>query len=159
MTMTVAETFRNRVRVRVNGLLVRDRSILMVQLHSPVAGRHIWMPPGGGVRFGEPLLSALQREMVEETGIRVSVGPLWYLHEIIHKNVHAVEFYYLCRHEAGSLRTGTDPEYSESEQIITDAAFLPFDRLVEKDIYPAYLREGFVADYLEQEKRSFPRII
>ncbi len=157
--MTDADFFRNRVRIRVNGLLVRDHSILMVQLHSPVAGRLIWMPPGGGVRFGEQLSSALQREMLEETGIRVSAGPLWYLHEVIQGDVHAVEFYYMCNFEGGSLRTGTDPEFSESEQIIRDAAFLPLDRLKEEDVHPAYLRDGFEADYLEQEIRGFPKFI
>ncbi len=157
--MTSAGSYRNSVRVRVNGLLVREQSLLMVQLMSPVAGRLIWMPPGGGVQFGEPLADTLQREMAEETGLRVSAGPLWYLHEVIRGDVHAVEFYFLCDAIGGTLRTGQDPEYSVSDQIIREVAFLPFGRLDRDDIHPAYLRSGFVEDYLGNGGRVQPKFI
>ncbi len=157
--MTDTGSFRNTVRVRVNGLLVRDRSLLMVQLLSPVAGRLIWMPPGGGVSFGESLTATLQREMLEETGLQVAPGPLWYLHEVIHDDVHAIEFYYLCRKRGGSLHAGSDPEYAESEQIIRDAAFLPFERLDADDIHPSYLRDGFAEDFLGKGRPDFPKFI
>ncbi len=157
--MTSAGSYRNSVRVRVNGLLVREQSLLMVQLMSPVAYRLIWMPPGGGVQFGEPLADTLQREMAEETGLRVSAGPLWYLHEVIRGDVHAVEFYFLCDAIGGTLRTGQDPEYSVSDQIIREVAFLPFERLDRDDIHPAYLRSGFVEDYLGNGGRVQPKFI
>lgn len=119
----------------------------MVQLVSPVTRKLIWMPPGGGVQFGEKLEQALCREMKEETGLDVSAGPLWYLHEIRTDNIHAIEFYYMCRKVDGNLVTGRDPEHSSEDQILRDVGFIPLDRLNSPDIYPEYLRKGFVEDY------------
>lgn len=160
--MALPGLFGKMVRVRANGLLVENGGLLMVRLESPVTGGMIWMPPGGGVRFGEPLIHALEREMKEETGIDVAPGPLWYLHEVIHPEVHAIEFYYLCKKKGGALRTGSDPEYPEEEQIIRDAAFLPVERLDREDVHPVYVRRGFARDhrnYLAGESMTLPKII
>ncbi len=157
--MADAGSFRNTVRIRVNGLLVLDRSLLMVHLMSPVAGRLIWMPPGGGVQFGESLTTTLQREMLEETGIQVTPGPLWYLNEVIHDDVHAMEFYFLCEQVGGTLRTGSDPEYSDADQIIRDVSFLPLETLDRDDIHPAYLRKGFAEDLRKKPGQIFPKFI
>ncbi len=157
--MTHPGSIRNTVRVRVNGLLVQNQSLLMVRLLSPVAGKLIWMPPGGGLQFGETLTSALRREIREETGIIVSPGPLWYLHEVRTRDVHAIEFYYLCEQQGGALKTGSDPEYSDEHQIIRDVAFVPFEQLDQRDIYPAYLRRGFTVDFLQERDSSLPKFI
>lgn len=51
-------------------LLVRNRR------HT---GLHDWTPPGGVIDAGEALVEGLTREVVEETGLRVTAwhGPLW----------------------------------------------------------------------------------
>ena len=157
--MTVAGSVRNKVRVRVNGLLVEEDSLLMVQLLSPVAGELIWMPPGGGLRFGESLTDALRREIREETGIETDPGPLWYMHEVITDDIHAIEFYFLCRRLGGVMRKGSDPEYSPNDQIIRDVAFLRFEDLVRSDIHPAYLRTGFLGDYGDESGSGLPKFI
>ena len=157
---SVHQDIRKNVRVRVNGLVVKDHSLLMVNLHSPVTSDLIWMPPGGGVTFGETLSGALVREVVEETGIDVDTGPLWYLHEVRSKDIHAVEFYFYCEYKRGDPLTGVDPEYGEEHQIIDDVAFIPFDSLDRSDIHPGYLRKGFVADLANPERqKSLPRFI
>ena len=56
-----------------------------------------WTPPGGGVEFGEPLESALRREVAEETGVDVEVGPLRYVVDFVRPPLHAVSFYFSCR--------------------------------------------------------------
>ena len=138
----------DHIRVRVNGLLIRNDALLMVQLSSPIEQKRIWMPPGGGLQFGESLEMAAKREVAEETGIEVAVGPLWYLQQVRSDGIHAIEFYYKCDHQRGTLKTGTDPEYGE-EQIIRDADFIPIDELDRPDVFPAYLRTGFAADIRE----------
>lgn len=157
--MMDAGSFRYSVRVRVNGLLVQENALLMVHLMSPVAGRMIWMPPGGGVQFGEPLTATLQREMHEETGLQISPGPLWYLNEVIHDDVHAIEFYFLCDLTGGTLCTGSDPEYSDRDQIIRDVSFLPLETLDRPDIHPAYLRKRFAEDLSSKPDQILPKFI
>jgi ADP-ribose pyrophosphatase YjhB (NUDIX family) len=54
-------------RVRVSAILRWQGRILLLR-HDKAEGE-VWLLPGGGVRLGESLISALQRELWEETGL------------------------------------------------------------------------------------------
>jgi ADP-ribose pyrophosphatase YjhB (NUDIX family) len=54
-------------RVRVSAIL-RWRGRILLLRHEK-RGAEVWLLPGGGVRSGESLLRALQRELWEETGL------------------------------------------------------------------------------------------
>jgi 8-oxo-dGTP diphosphatase len=54
-------------RIRVSAI-VRWRGRILLLRHAKPSGE-IWLLPGGGVRTGESLLRALQRELWEETGL------------------------------------------------------------------------------------------
>lgn len=45
------------------------RRILLLRWRDPETGRHIWEPPGGGIRAGEDPPAAARRELHEETGL------------------------------------------------------------------------------------------
>jgi ADP-ribose pyrophosphatase YjhB (NUDIX family) len=64
-------------RIPCVGAIVRDddgRLLLIQRGHDPEAGR--WSLPGGRVEPGETDAQALAREMLEETGLIVTPGPL-----------------------------------------------------------------------------------
>ncbi len=64
-------------RIPCVGAIVRDgqgRLLLVQRGHDPEAGR--WSLPGGRVEPGETDAQALAREMLEETGLIVTPGPL-----------------------------------------------------------------------------------
>lgn len=66
-----------RQRVAAYGLIGDDRGRLLLvraAAYLTVAGR--WFLPGGGVEHGEAPLHALQREVVEETGLAVGDATL-----------------------------------------------------------------------------------
>ncbi|MFC4587461.1 NUDIX hydrolase [Sphaerisporangium corydalis] len=62
------------MRVRCVGGIVlgEERLLLVLRGHPP--GEGLWSLPGGRVEPGESDVAALEREMLEETGLSVTVG-------------------------------------------------------------------------------------
>lgn len=61
-------------RIRVSAILRWRGRILLCRHEKP--GTEVWLLPGGGVRAGESLLRALQRELWEETRLAGADLPL-----------------------------------------------------------------------------------
>jgi ADP-ribose pyrophosphatase YjhB (NUDIX family) len=106
------------------GGIVLDRSagesrvLLIKRARAPSAGR--WSLPGGRVEPGERLLDALARELHEEAGILVKIGPLVAVVEVIDAPYHYVILDYLCELAGGDLRAGDDA----SEAVMAPASDL-----------------------------------
>ena len=61
--------------VAVGAVAVRDGALLVVERATdPQAGR--WSIPGGHVEAGESVVAAVEREVLEETGLALRCGPL-----------------------------------------------------------------------------------
>jgi len=93
--------------VGVGGIVVDAGRVLLVKRRNPpLQGR--WSLPGGRVELGETLVEAVRREVLEECGLAVSVGPLVDVVDRIHRDeAGAVEHHfvladYVCRCEVPS---------------------------------------------------------
>ncbi len=117
--------FSGKLRIRVCGLLFKEDSLLLAQLHSPITGSLIWTPPGGGLQFGETMYECLKREFFEETGLKVEANQLVHVNEMIHGPFHAVEFYFSVNRTGGALAAGVDPELPVDEQLLRDIKWKP----------------------------------
>ena len=86
--------------------------ILIKRRYEPLAGE--WSIPGGTIEVGETLDEAVAREVLEETGLRVEVGPAIDVFDRImlddrqRVQYHFVLIDYLCRPVGGRLEAGTD---------------------------------------------------
>jgi 8-oxo-dGTP diphosphatase len=76
----------------------QDRVLLSRRGVPPFLG--MWVMPGGKIGLGEPMISALRREVREEVGIDVTVGDLVDVFEHVTPgadNDHHIILYYRCR--------------------------------------------------------------
>lgn len=128
--------FAKKLRVRACGLLIKDGNILLAQMHSPITNRLIWIPPGGGLTFNEPLKKCLEREFHEETNLSVEVGELVHVNEVIRKPYHALECYFEVKQISGKQRLGRDPELSWDRQLLHDLQWFPISELPVIDFVP-----------------------
>ena len=133
MREDLVNTFGNRLRLRVCGVLVQDESILMVNHNGLGPKGQLWIPPGGEVNYGESLEKALIREFKEETNIDIEVREQLFVFELINKPFHAVEIFYRVNKIGGELIVGKDPELEKNKQIIQQVEFVTFKEIMIMD--------------------------
>ncbi|MEP2024631.1 MAG: NUDIX hydrolase [Reichenbachiella sp.] len=115
--------FGNQVRVRVMGLLVKDDCILLLNHAGLNQEDELWLPPGGGVEFGESSEEALIREFEEEVNISVKVCDFLGVSEFISNGLHAIELFFVVEQIGGKLRLGSDPEIN-GNSILKEARWM-----------------------------------
>ena len=129
--MSAAEAPRDRREyperpiVGVGAVIVQDGHVVLIRRrYEPLAGQ--WSLPGGTLELGETLEAGTAREMLEETGLVVDVGPVIEVFDRImlddtrRVRYHFVLVDYLCWPVSGELRAGSD---------VDDAAFVDPDNL------------------------------
>lgn len=116
MKDSIIQNFGNRVRVRVCGVLIENGKVLLLNHKGLGDSGFLWLPPGGGVDFGETISETLQREFLEETNLEVKLTAFLIFREFVKPPLHAIELYFRVNRVGGKLRLGTDPD--ASEQII-----------------------------------------
>lgn len=115
--------------------MVRDGEMLLVRRGRPP---HVgtWAPPGGHVEHGETIANAVERELLEETGLVGRCGPLVGWVERIGGDHHLVVLDFAVEIVAGELRAGDDA---------AEVAWAPVAELDQRhDLVPgllAFLRE------------------
>jgi ADP-ribose pyrophosphatase YjhB (NUDIX family) len=95
------------VHVRVTGVVIEEDRILLLNQDTDT-GRS-WSLPGGKVEEGEPLATALVREMREETGLDVEPGRLLYVCDHLPGNgTHVVHLTFEARRTGGTVGAVTE---------------------------------------------------
>ncbi|MBT2478376.1 NUDIX domain-containing protein [Streptomyces sp. ISL-94] len=128
-----------RIRTGACGPVVQEQHVLLV--HGGYPEPDSWWPPGGGQRPGEPLNRTVEREVWEETGVRVETGPLLHLRERIptdgEGDAHRVDALFWCRPLAVPTALGG----SVPDDVQRGAEWVPLDRISSLRITPVYLRD------------------
>jgi 8-oxo-dGTP diphosphatase len=112
-SVTDSRQYPERPIVGVGAVIVDSGKVVLIRRkYEPLKGH--WSLPGGMVEVGEPLEAALTREMQEETGLVVDVGPMIEVFDRIMRDeerrvrYHFVLIDYLCWPSGGTLRAGSD---------------------------------------------------
>jgi ADP-ribose pyrophosphatase YjhB (NUDIX family) len=106
--------YPDRPFVGVGAVIVdgTGRVLLVKRRFEPLAGQ--WSLPGGAVDVGETLTGCVIREMAEETGLDVEVGPVIEVFDRITRDpdgrvqYHYVLVDYVCRPVGGTLAAASD---------------------------------------------------
>ena len=105
--------YPDRPFIGIGAVIVHEgRVVLVKRRFEPLAGQ--WSIPGGAVEIGETLEACVAREMTEETGFIVEVGPVVEVLDRITRDddgrvlYHFVLIDYLCWPIGGELRAGSD---------------------------------------------------
>jgi mutator protein MutT len=105
--------YPERPIVGVGAVIVDAGRVLLVKRrYEPLAGH--WSIPGGTLELGETLEAGIVREMREETGLEIQVGPVIEVFDRIildperRVRYHFVLVDYLCWPSGGMLQAGSD---------------------------------------------------
>jgi 8-oxo-dGTP diphosphatase len=114
------------------GLIFRSGKLLIAQRHADAHLGGLWEFPGGKLEAGETFEQSLARELLEELGVAVSVGPLFETvsHAYPEKTIHLK--FFLCRLDRGepqplgcaALRWVSQAELDEHAFPAADAGLL-----------------------------------
>jgi ADP-ribose pyrophosphatase YjhB (NUDIX family) len=99
--------------VGVGALVVSGQRVLLIERGRP-PGLGKWSIPGGLVDLGEPVETAVRREVAEECGIEVRLhGLVGFVDRIVRDEAGRIRYHYvlldfLATPEAGTARAGSD---------------------------------------------------
>jgi 8-oxo-dGTP diphosphatase len=112
-----------------------DRILLVRRGQEPLKGE--WSLPGGAVELGETLQEAIAREVREETGVIVEVGPIVKVLDRVRRDADGrVQYHYvlvdfLCRPCGGLLACASDAD---------EATWASIDELTEYNVTEEIIR-------------------
>lgn len=125
------------IRVRAGGIIIKDNAILLVEFNDE-KGLH-YNFPAGGTEPDESVIEAVQREVKEEAGVDVKVGPLAFVYEYTpHLNdhyfgpVHSLSMLFEC--EIIGDQQPRMPDKPDPNQ--TDVKWIPLTQLNNIVLYP-----------------------
>ena len=96
-------------RITVDGIIMKDREILLIQRKNPpFQGK--WALPGGFVEYGEKTEDAVIREVEEETGLKTTIRQLAGVYSDPKRDPrgHTITIAYLLDIVGGELTGGDD---------------------------------------------------
>lgn len=126
------EQLGQRQRVGAYVVCVRDGEVLLVRF----TGGERWTLPGGGLDHGEDPRDAAVREVAEETGLTVALGPLLDIDSRVWNDtssfVHAIRILYSGEITGGTLRDEIGGSTDHAAWIpLAQVADLPRSRVID----------------------------
>lgn len=123
---------KNTHKLVGRGLIVSEGKVLLVK-HSHPNTNAFWCFPGGRVEEGETVRGAVERELMEETHLKVNVGLPVAVQEFVEDGI--VEIIFSCEIISGEALLGIDPDNS-GIPILEELKWFAPDELNYINVYP-----------------------
>jgi ADP-ribose pyrophosphatase YjhB (NUDIX family) len=128
------------VVITCRAIVIHDGKLLMCKHNEP--GRSFFNLPGGKLESSETIEQCLEREMVEETGIKPVIGKLLIINQFINANHHKIEFFFQVKNS--SNYTTFDPSKASHNFEVSDFTF-------DSPLKPKYdIKPKFLVDRFEE---------
>lgn len=107
-------------RLATRALILMQDRLLLVNAY-PGGRSDLWCAPGGGAETGHSLPDNLIREVYEETGLTVSVGPPALINEFHDPatGFHQVDIFFRCTVTAGTI----DAAWKDPARVVTERRY------------------------------------
>ncbi len=107
-------------RLATRALILHQDRLLLVNAY-PGGRSDLWCAPGGGADVGHSLPANLIREVHEETGLTVTVGPPALINEFHDPatGFHQVDIFFRCTVTAGTI----DATWKDPARIVTERRY------------------------------------
>lgn len=111
---------KEHIVTSVVAVIIDDQERVLLTKRSIPPFKDMWVMPGGQIDLGEPIVTALRREVDEEVGLQVEVGSLIDVFEHLtpgEENCHYIILFYRCR--------PVDFELAHNPQEVAAATWVP----------------------------------
>lgn len=111
---------KEHIVTSVVAVIVDERERVLLTRRSIPPFKNMWVMPGGKIDLGEPILTALKREVDEEVGLEIVVDGLIDVFEHVtpgEDNCHYIILFYRCR--------PVHVELQHNQDEVLEAAWVP----------------------------------
>lgn len=115
------------IRLATRAIIVQKDRLLLVNAF-PDNKSDLWCAPGGGAEPGVSLPDNLIREVHEETGLTIRVGPPCLVNEFHNPDdgFHQVDIFFRCTVLSGAISA----EWRDPEAVVTNRRFVSREEMV-----------------------------
>jgi ADP-ribose pyrophosphatase YjhB (NUDIX family) len=133
-------------KVRASGLFLDERGVLL--------GRHVghefYTLIGGSWEYGETLEEAVEREFLEETGMRVHASQLLFVAQLHTTNEHVLDMIFRV-----SSATGREDAVREESGSLLDLHFVPIQELTRTNLEPQEFWKIWIPRLMNDQNEAY----
>jgi ADP-ribose pyrophosphatase YjhB (NUDIX family) len=140
-------------RIRAAGIILNNEQKILLVRHIDHTGEW-WVPPGGGFNDQDySTIDTVKREVFEETGLTVNVGPLLYVREFSETStgIHHLEVFYLITDFFGQETTENLKGLGGDEFMIKELKWFSQSEFNGITVWPEELKHEFWQTILDNE--------
>ncbi|MBC7329958.1 NUDIX hydrolase [bacterium] len=118
------------LKLRAACVLIDDGKILLAR-HKR-GEKEYWTLPGGGLEKGERIVDCLKRELWEESGLKIEVGEILFVFDVIEPERHVVTIVFRARKIGGEFK----PKNVPIGPRLVGMNFIPLGKIKEIELIP-----------------------